>query len=345
MEKTVLFNIILSVCVIVLSQICSFWILFRAFDCSGVTFREILQNPDLRSYSGSRHAGRWRYRMLQSYLSEKADSPDVLRGWLRLYRFASLPSVLASLLLILGLSLGAGAARYILLGNIVSFLAAAALGAAAKVYQNSHPLTPLQQEKLHTKRRRDKAADPHRTRNFVVLAAVNVLFVGIFVFMLLGIGSVISQRIVPQTQTPSASQAEQAPAVDYQTVSAALQQAGFETANVPTTYWQIDEEKLQYVAAGLKGETKFEYYAYTNGESTDLVYSQIVYDIAPEIIDEHEEDAYETALSGGGEMFAITQADVYTVVLYRGDTVVYAYAPQDSTEIQDLLVQLGYLQT
>lgn len=342
MEKSVLLNILLSAGVMILDFVCSFWIFLRAIASCGVTFYEMLQDPDMTSFSGSRLAGRWRLRQIQNYLSQRTDSPDTLRGWLRLCRFSSLPGALAVLLLILGLVLGAGAVKYILLGNVVLLLSAAAFWVMAKVYQNSHPLTPLQQEKLHAKRRRDQEADPHRTRNFVVLAVVNVLFVGIFVFMLLGIGSVFSQGIAPRSQTPSASQAEQAPAVDQQTVITALQQAGFETANVPATYWWIDEEKLMYVAAGVKGETKFEYYEYTNSETTDLVYNQITYDIAPEIIDEHEEETYETQLPGDGKMFAITQDGVYTAVLYRGDTVVYACAP-DAAEIQNLLVQLGYI--
>lgn len=146
MEKPVLLNILLSAGVMILDFVCSFWIFLRAIASCGVTFYEMLQDPDMTSFSGSRLAGRWRLRQIQNYLSQRTDSPDTLRGWLRLCRFSSLPGALAVLLLILGLVLGAGAVKYILLGNIVLLLIVAVFWVSAKVYQNGHPLTPLQRK-------------------------------------------------------------------------------------------------------------------------------------------------------------------------------------------------------
>ena len=67
------------------------------------------------------------------------------------------------------------------------------------------------------------------------------------------------------------------------------------------------------MVAGVKGETTFEFYEYSDGETTDGVYNRISYDIAPELeFDQRAE--HETELPGGGKQFAITQNGVYSLV-------------------------------
>ena len=53
-------------------------------------------------------------------------------------------------------------------------------------------------------------------------------------------------------------------------VNTNLNERRFETANIPTTYWSYAENNLENVCAGVKGDTKFEFYEYTDGETKCL---------------------------------------------------------------------------
>ncbi len=66
--------------------------------------------------------------------------------------------------------------------------------------------------------------------------------------------------------------------MDHLEVKGLLEEKGFNTVNMPTSYWFFDEDKLLYVASGEKGESKVEFYEYSDGETTDGVYNRISYD-------------------------------------------------------------------
>lgn len=98
------------------------------------------------------------------------------------------------------------------------------------------------------------------------------------------------------------------------------------------------------VTAGIKGDSKFEFYDYSDNESIDLVYSQIVNDIAPDI-ENSERESHETYMPDGNKMFTIVINGVFYLVMYKNDTLVYAYSPESLDEINEILIRIGYLKS
>ena len=125
-------------------------------------------------------------------------------------------------------------------------------------------------------------------------------------------------------------------------VNTVLIEQGFETANIPTTYWFYDENKLTNVCAGIKDDTKFEFYEYTDGETTDGVYHSISYAVAQDM-EFDERVQHETELPDGNKIFTVKIGGVYHLVMYQDNTVVYAYSPKSIDEINDILARIGYL--
>ncbi len=141
-----------------------------------------------------------------------------------------------------------------------------------------------------------------------------------------------SQSAVVQTAAPN-----------FYDVHSILYEKGFETANIPTTYWFIDENKLENVCAGVKDDTKFEFYEYTDSETVDLVFNQISYDLSKDM-EPDERDQHITELPDGYKIFTYTENGMDYVVMYKENTLIYAYAPQTSSQVQDILIMLGYLE-
>ena len=121
-----------------------------------------------------------------------------------------------------------------------------------------------------------------------------------------------------------------------------LQEKGYETADVSLTYGRIDRNKLTRAIAGAKGGSRVECYRYADDKTVDLVYNQISYETAPDL-EPRARESHETALSGGGKMFTIVADGVYYLVLFRGDTLIYACSPDSLTEINEILAETGYL--
>ena len=133
--------------------------------------------------------------------------------------------------------------------------------------------------------------------------------------------------------------ADKAP--DFYDVHTVLSNRKFETANVPTTYWLYDESKLSNVVSGIKNDTLFEFYEYTDGETTDLVYNRISYDLSPNM-EPDERDRLSVVLPHRGKLFTLIENGVCSIVAFWDNTVIYAHSPETSTEIADILIELGY---
>lgn len=129
---------------------------------------------------------------------------------------------------------------------------------------------------------------------------------------------------------------------DFTTVHTMLSERGFETANIATTYWFYDENKITNVVSGIKGDMAFEFYEYTDNETTDSVYNSILYDVS-NALESSEREKCETMLQGGGKMFTLTENGVDSVVMYKGNIVIYAHYREGQSEIQDILEELGFI--
>ena len=214
---------------------------------------------------------------------------------------------------------------------MVLFLVGLVIKAQGKGYREKHHLDPLQEEKLEDRQRRQNKTFL-TGKSLVVYGLVGLFFLGMFVVIVTGGGQMFSIWSNQQSVAP-----------DFYDVHEVVYEAGFETANIPTTYWRYEEQKLGNVVSGLKDGAGFEYYEYYDDETVDLVYNQICSDIAPEMTAQPREE-WSQSLPNGGERCTLTRDGVTYEVLYWGNTVVYAYAPEGSDEISDLLAELHYIE-
>ena len=310
---------------------CTAWIGRELFALSGMTFWEFVQKGEGRvpTATSSRHSRSRRNRAILSLLMETSrDQEETLRLFKR-YCYSTLPAFLAFLPSLIP---GLWGNWWISLGwDVALFLAGLVIKAQGRGYREKHRLDPLQEEELEARQRRQNKA--HFTKKgLVVYGLVGLYFLGLFVVIITGGGQIFragdnQQRVAP----------------DFYDVHEAVSDAGFETANIPTTYWMYEEKKLGNVVSGLKDGAGFEYYEYYDDETVDLVYNQICSDIAPEMTAQPREE-WSQSLPNGGERCTLTRDGVTYDVLYWGNTVVYAYAPEGSEEITDLLVKLRYIE-
>ena len=310
---------------------CTAWIGRELFALSGMTFWEFFQKgqdrvPTATSHHHSRN--RRNAAILSLLLETSRDREETLRLFKR-YCYSTSPAFLT---FVPSLIPGMWGNWWVSLGwNVILFLAGLVIKAQGKGYREKHRLDPLQEEELEARQRRQNKA--HFTKKgLVVYGLVGLYFLGLFVVIITGGGQIFragdnQQRVAP----------------DFYDVHEAVSDAGFETANIPTTYWRYEEQKLGNVVSGLKDGAGFEYYEYYDDETVDLVYNQICSDIAPEMTAQPREE-WSQSLPNGGERCTLTRDGVTYEVLYWGNTVVYAHAPEGSEEITDLLVKLRYIE-
>lgn len=131
--------------------------------------------------------------------------------------------------------------------------------------------------------------------------------------------------------------------IDHLEVKRILEEKAFNTVDMPTSYWFINEEKLMYVASKEKNGVKIEFYEYCDGETTDLVYNKISYDFN-QSLESKERAAYERELQRGGKAFEITVNGVYKVAAYTDNTLIYGSCPSEAKSLVDeILEEIGYI--
>ena len=310
---------------------CTAWIGGELFALSGLTFWEFVQKGQGRvPMSTSHHRSRSRRnRAVLALLMETSSDPEETQRLFRRYCYSTLPGFLAFIpSLIPGMW---GNWRIFLVWDVVLFLAGLVIKAQGKGYREKHHLDPIQEEELEARQRRQNKTF-FTGKSLAVYGLVGLFFLVMFVVIVTGGGQMFSIWSNQQSVAP-----------DFYDVHEVVYEAGFETANIPTTYWRYEEQKLGNVVSGLKDGAGFEYYEYYDDETVDLVYNQICSDIAPEMTAQPREE-WSQSLPNGGERCTLTRDGVTYEVLYWGNTVVYAYAPEGSEEITDLLVELHYIQ-
>ena len=309
---------------------CTAWIGGELFALSGLTFWEFVQKgQDRVPMATSHHLSRKRRnRAVLALLMETSSDPEETRRLFGRYCYSTLPAFLTFIpSLIPGMW---GNWKIFLVWDVVLFLVGVVIKAQGKGYREKHHLDPLQEEKLEDRQRRQNKTFL-TGKSLAVYGLVGLFFLGMFVVIVTGGGQMFSIWSNQQSVAP-----------DFYDVHEVVYEAGFETANIPTTYWRYEEQKLGNVVSGLKDGAGFEYYEYYDDETVDLVYNQICSDIAPEMTAQPREE-WSQSLPNGGERCTLTRDGVTYDVLYWGNTVVYAYAPEGSEEITDLLVELNYI--
>ena len=328
-------SIIFSIILLLVNFCCAFWLFQEAMNLTGMTFKEFIEttSSEVASLSTGRHRLPKTQRFFVRFFKEKSSDPQKSIRLLWTFGICTLPGLVA-------LSIAEYAAmnidklKYAFVGNFILVVINIALAIWGKIYRNNNPLDNSTAEKLNTKRMLEKE-DRRRNRgkNIIVYTLVGAFFLGLLFFFMMQIAGVTQ----PQQQ-----QSQQTAIVTHGDLITLLNEKGYETANIPTTYWDIDEEKLLHVAAGIKGNSKFEFYGYSDDETVDLVYDQIVYQTVPDL-EASERESYETSLSGGNKMFTIVIDGIHYLVMYRNDTVIYAYSSDSLDEINEILADIGYL--
>lgn len=335
MTRYQLYNIIFSAILLPTNLRCAFWLFQEAMNLTGMTFRELLAmtSSEAAVPSHGRHKFRKRQQFFIRFFNEKSSDPQKSIRLLWSFGICTLPG-LAALNLAVYTAIHIGNLKYAFIGNIILVAINIALVIWGKIYRSKNPLDAVTFENLNAKRMQEKEArQGNRGKSIGVYSLVGAFFLGIFLFFMMGISD-ISQSQQYQMSQQSAISIH----ADLITI---LNEKGYETANIPTTYWEIDENKLLHVAAGVKGNCKFEFYGYSDDKTVDLVYNQIIHLTAQEL-EPSEYESHDTSLPGGSRMFTIVKDDLYYLVMYRNDTVIYAYSPDSLDEINGILTAIGY---
>lgn len=333
MMKYQIFSIIFSIILLPVNLRCAFWLFREAMNLTGMTFKEFLETTSSERLSPDigRHRFRKRQRFFINFFKEHSSDPQKSIRLLWTFGICTLPG-LAALNLAGYAAMHIDKLKYAFIGNLILVAINIALVIWGKIYRKNNPLDDVTAEKLNAKRIQEKEyGGKKRAKSILVYSLVGAFFLGILLFFMMGISGISQYQQYQQTAISIHS--------DLITL---LNEKGYETANIPTTYWEIDENKLLHVAAGVKGDSKFEFYGYSDDETVDLVYNQIVYLTAPEL-ENSERENHETHLPDGNKMFTIVIDGVYYLVMYRNDTVIYAYSPDSLNEINEILTGIGYL--
>ena len=340
---TQILNIVFSIILLPVNFCCAFWLFREALNLTGMTFKEFLGvTSDVNLPSASAHRGmQKRQKFLVAFFREKSSDPKKSIRLLWTFGICTLPGA-AALTLAVYCARDPDHLKYAFIGNLLLVLINIIIVISGKIYRKKHPLDEVMAEKLETKHSKEKEeGKKNRRKNIIVYSLVGVFFFGILLFFMLLIAGVDFTYIGTHgfSGKPTYSNS-----ISREDVDAVLKEKGYETYEIPVTYWELDENKLMYVCAGVKGEDKFEFYEYSDGETTDLVYNQISYNISPDM-EPSERKNHETELPDGNKMFTAVVDGVYHLVMYQEDTVIYAYSPDSLDEINDILMQIGYLKS
>ena len=336
--KYQLLSIIFSIILLPVNFGCAFWLFQEAMNLTGMTFKEFLEttSSEVASLSTGRHKLKKKQRFFVRFFREKSSDPQKSIRLLWTFGICTLPG-LAALCIAEYAAMHSDKLKYAFYGNLILVIINISLVIWGKVYRNNNPLDDITAEKLNTKRMLEKEdGRKNRGKSIVVYTLVGAFFLGFLFFFMMQIAG------MTQSQQQQAQQSQQTAIVTHGDLITLLNEKGYETANIPTTYWELDQDKLLYVAAGIKDSSKFEFYGYSDDETVDLVYNQIVYQTAPDL-EPSERESYETSLSEGNKMFTVVMDGVHYLVMYRNDTVIYAYSSDSLKEINEILADIGYL--
>lgn len=223
-----------------------------------------------------------------------------------------------------------GGVMYSFVGNLALTAVNIALILSRKIFESKNRLTDKSGKKRGSAKNH---AEKYSFKSIAVYTLVGIFFFGIMLFFMLGISGISQSR-----QTQNRSRTAISIRADLITI---LSEKGYETANVPTTYWTIDEEKLHHVAAGVKGESRFEFYGYSDEDTVEEVYERIV-NLTAQKADGREFERREASLFDGGKMTTMAIDGVYYIVMCKNDTVIYALSPDSSDEIREIAAAVGY---
>lgn len=312
------FHILFSILLLPINLLCAAWLFREALSCTGMTFHQFCeQNASLIPTISTRRTRRT-MRFLAGFFAAHSTDPKRSMRFTRAFGVCTLPGVAA--LFLAGYAAMGG--TYIWLGEGILCACNAAIYLWGRLYPRQGKAKKWRLPPL---------------KHIIVYGLFACVFLSFLTFFTVGIAGIARSNVSQPCQERNAI-AIQAALIPL------LEDHGYETANVPTTYWAIDADKLEHVAAGGKADSKFEFYGYTDGDTVAGVYEQILQAIAP-TLSPTEREQHETALSGGGRICTMEQDGTQYLVLCQNDTVVYAHTHGEPewTELREILAAVGYV--
>lgn len=330
MMKYQIFNIVFSIMLLPTNVCCAFWLFREALNLTGMTFGTFVKKVQPQMlYINNRRNRRRVKRILVGFFYENSSNPQKSIRLSRMFSFCKLPGRVALILAIYS-AMGLTNIKYAFIGNIILAVVNIAILICGIIYRRKNPIDEMLVEKINSSKNVHNRKN--KIKNIVVYSIIEAVLVGVFLFFMMGILGISHSD---QNQSAISIRA------DLITI---LNEKDYETSNIPTTYWELDENKLEHIAAGVKGNSKFEFYGYSDDETVDLVYNQIIYYTVGEM-ENTEIASHETTLPNGNKMFTAKNDGVYYLVMYQNDTVIYAYSPDSLNEINEILTEIGYLKS
>ncbi len=201
---------------------------------------------------------------------------------------------------------------------------------AGRIYNSRHPLDGKLAEQLRVKLEAEKSE-----RNKAYIKSI-IFFVAFLCFM----GGIV-YFVGSKPPNNSKQNVSSAFYINIETVRNVLNSKGYETYEIPVTYWEYNEDKLMNVCAGVKDGSKFEFYDYADSNTVDGVYNRIVYNLTADR--EHaDRDAHLVEVPDGGKRFHAIIDGVHQLCIYREDVLIYAYSADGLDEINEILREIGF---
>ncbi len=346
------FSILFSVLILPLNFLCIRWMHKRAFDLTGVTRWEYLKRTaqreteealeftdepprytDPEELALSKKTARMKVsqRKLVFFIHEHSKNPNESLRLLKLANACAFFGFAGPLLATYaGISHNPHKTIAILLCDTVLFLINLGIFVAGRIYNARHPLDSKLAEELHVKLEAEKS---ERNKAYIKAILVFVAFLGLMGGILYFVGAKPAQNSIQNT-TPAFY-------IGTETVQNVLRSKGYETYEIPVTYWEYDEHKLMDVCAGIKGKSKLEFYDYSDSDTVDGVYNRIVYNLTADW-EYADRDTHQAEMPGGGKRFHAILNGVHQLCIYREDVLIYAYSADGLDEINKILREIGF---
>lgn len=340
-------NLIFSILLLPFSIYCSFWIINRVLRLAKMTPKEFMTNEELyesiagypkSSFYMKRHMAR-RAKTITRFLTEKTGEPELAKKSIRSFAIVTLIGSLSFPMAIFATVTNNEKQFYLSVAlNILLLIYNLIVLGCGKKYYNDNPIDERTQEILNQKREIEKEdTRKNRTKNIIVYGLVGAFFIGIIVIPLSLHSNLLSTP--PISPIPSITYEESQNKISHDNFIKVLEENGFTTREIPVTYWQIREDDLMFVSAGIKDNTKFEYYEYSQGINTESVFDEIANAVCD--AENFEYNQSYTESSDGAYVVEIEKDDKYSVVINKFGKIIYAYSDEKDDNITDILNQLG----
>lgn len=328
------FGIVFSIILLPVNLFCAFWLLGEALNLTGMTFEKIVEKSASKTLTIG--VGRHRQRKLQLFLvnffNENSSDPKKSIRLTKIFAICMLPGFV-SLGFAVCSAININSLKYVFIGNITLVVINMAIFILGRIYKKRKSIDDIAEKKSYKDRERKE-----RTKIIIVYSVTGTLLFGVLLFFMLGISG-ISQSYQNTDHHQNILWSAISIRADLIEI---LNEKGYVTSNVSTTYWEFDEDKLEHVAAGIKDGSKFEFYGYSDDKTVDSVYNKIVYLISLKT-ENSERKNDKNSYPDRNKMFTAVIDDIYYLVTYQKDTLIYAYSHDSLNEINEVLTRIGYI--